>query len=653
PLIISGPSGIGKSHIMLGAAAQLVALSNVVVVYIGDAGDLIVQPGSNEQFVSVIEHMACMFIEHKPVLDAITLWYKDTGMAQTNLKVKMRELLRSIRVYCETNDVTPVFFMDDYEKIVDVPSNDLVFDIRELSRTLKFMTVVSSSNANKMRRLAESAHQCIITSTPTFEDIDNIALSAHPSLEIAEEDLRRIANDLDYYPIDIIAALTRMSNYVERDKRVYADTAFHKIDKIQICINEQILERNSRISRLHSMFVEQCLDIELQQLGASDDKMKNIRAGKNNEVISTESEELRSEMLRIKRAVFMMYHCLEIKPGSRRDLQFMVPEYAANASNLTPIESRRYSMVCQPPAAREILYATYFRGTVFEQFQWTFKLCATKYDMEPSERVRFIDLSVLELGRLVASVKNLGTERMTTATFDFGRRVSSLADCISFGSAMKRAAKVIASIRDEKPKYLPSNNQTGRLSYSTMLHFPGLDFDEKWMDEEMRKTTHHQGSFMMALTRVDSFVDGVFTGCSIKVMWIVNDPIKIEVTPPSLNQGGQAGNVKNHDEMDQASRDREREYNTPQRDTHDNDQEFGYENSWAAKAFKIFKDIGQPAKFGNVDEVGMVAMAHTDRVDGIIQNKAKLGSAVSSDMSSFGLITIQTVNELSHTLIYV
>ncbi|KAJ1938629.1 hypothetical protein EC988_007533, partial [Linderina pennispora] len=41
PLFISGPSGLGKSHLMLGAATQLAGRQNVVVIYIDDAGDLI------------------------------------------------------------------------------------------------------------------------------------------------------------------------------------------------------------------------------------------------------------------------------------------------------------------------------------------------------------------------------------------------------------------------------------------------------------------------------------------------------------------------------------------------------------------------------------------------------------------------------------
>ncbi|KAJ1942343.1 hypothetical protein EC988_006518, partial [Linderina pennispora] len=483
--------------------------------------------------------MACRFIDHQPVLDAITEWYKETEMAQTNLKVKMHDLLKRIRAYCDKKWITAVFFIDDYEKIVDKPSNDVVFDIRELSRYLQFMTVVSSSNPNKMRQIAEATQQCVITTLPDFNDIDNIALAVHPSLDITLDDLQRISKSLDNYPVDVVSTLTRLSNYVERDTRVYADTEFHKVDKVQICINEQILERSTRISRLHSMFVEQCLDNTILRADISDDALKKIRVGKNKEVISTDSGELHSEMLRIKRAVFMMYHGLEMKPGSRRDLHFMVPEYAASASSLGAIESRRYGMVCRPPAARKILYDSYFRGTVLEQFQWIFKLCASKYDMEPNERVRFFDLSLLELGRLVASVVNLETERMTTVTFDFGRQVITLTECISFDSAVEAASKIIADMRNAGPRYLPSKSkQTVTFGYTTMLHLPGLDFDEKWMAEEMRKATHHQGSFILALTREDKFTESVFTGCDIKVTWIVSDPIKVVPLAPGQERDG-------------------------------------------------------------------------------------------------------------------
>ncbi|ORX68311.1 hypothetical protein DL89DRAFT_268829 [Linderina pennispora] len=475
PLFISGPSGLGKSHLMLGAAAQLAGRQNVVVIYIDDAGDLI--------FVSVVEHMACRFIDHQP-------WYKETEMAQTNLK--------RIRAYCDKKWITA---------IVDKPSNDV------------FMTVI-----------AEATQQCVITTLPDFNDIDNIALA-------------RISKGLDNYPVDVVSTLTR----------VYADTEFHKVDKI--------LERSTRISRLHSIFVEH------------DDALKKVRVGKN--------KELYSEMLRIKRAVFMMYHGLEMKPGSRRDLHFMVPDLGA-------IESRRYGM---------ILYESYFRGTILEQFQWIFKLCASKYDMEPNER--------------------LG-QRMTTVMFDFGRQVITLTDCITFDNAIEAASNIIADMRKAGPRYLPSKSkQTVTFGHTTMLHLPGLDFDEQ--------ATHHQGSFILALTREDKFTESVFTGCDIKVTWIVSDPIKVE-------RDGRTTGVKGlPNPADAQAAEREREYNAPLRDMYDNDTEFGYENSWSAKAIKIFGRIGDKSRFAGADDVGMIAVNP-------------------ESMSSFGFIAIETVNALKPTL---
>ncbi|KAJ1929871.1 hypothetical protein EC988_010075, partial [Linderina pennispora] len=87
---------------------------------------------------------------------------------------------------------------------------------------------------------------------------------------------------------------------------------------------------------------------------------------------------------------------------------------------------------------------------------------------------------------------------------------------------------------------------------------------------------------------------------------------------------------------------REREYNAPLRDMYDNDTEFGYENSWSAKAIKIFERIGDKNRFAGADDVGMIVVAPNDRVGGIIQSKGKLSGVNPESMSSFGFIAIET-----------
>ncbi|ORX73141.1 hypothetical protein DL89DRAFT_265281 [Linderina pennispora] len=608
PLLISGPWGIGKSHLMFGAAAKLACMPKVVVIYIGDAGDLIVQPGSNDQYIAVIEHIACAFINYPVALDAISRWYRNSGTSQANLAEHTNLLLK------------------------DIHGNQLVIDILGLGQSQQFMTVVSTSNANKVDQVVGCTVQCIISGVPTNADIANIAFAVHPSLELSAEQLERASAQLDNHAVDVVSALTRLSNYVERRSDAQVSTGLHSSDPLRVCINEQILERNSRILRQHSAFVTQTLSKTISRFDVMDMHRVGPEIGDSMWAISTKTGDLRAKLLRIKLAIFREHHGLSMEPNLCRDLQFVVPDYAlGNGQYASAAFCHRNDSTTQPAAACGILYRSYFSGTVHEQFQWIFDGASLKRDIDTPTRLRYFDLSFLELEQLVASACALSDESKMIVSIDFGRRVFQHRHCTTFGEATTIARAAAERMSKDPPRYLPVNkNAEIEIRYSTMLYFPTIEFDKEWKGKGMKTTTYDQGSFMLALTRIDWFTNGRYTTCKIEATWIANDPIELEI-PLSSNEP--AAHKSNQD--------------------YDMVKALEYENSWSARAIGIFSGIGQRESFGNVSKVDMLVVTRQDRVDGIIRGKHRLTSMDPMHMSRCGLVAIETISKLRRTLSYI
>ncbi|KAI8319126.1 hypothetical protein GQ54DRAFT_341477 [Martensiomyces pterosporus] len=413
PILITGPRHIGKSHIMLQVGARLASAPDVVVVYIGTCSDLLLlennENDKNAKYAYLVEYIVCAFCEHPEVNNFGDEWYKSTNMGKMGCEIATSTLLRSLSDLCKSKGVTAVFMLDEYEKIDGVPAQDVIFNATELTSAYGFMTILSTSNANHFH--TPSAYKCAITGVlEGTDEASNMAMALDPDLPVPEDDLKRLAVAAEYHPLDLVKMLAQYKNRLEQGT----------LD-LQLIISEQDLSRRTRIAHMHMEFLDEQHQKETNNIskpqvsatttaaaaaatattinsetsiGAGD----VARTGHDNQLIKNSatsdqplniaSSDHRLDRItrEVMRAVFSVYHHLDFKLGSIRDLQMMAAEVSGNATKLTLAQIRRYGSRTFPPSAAAVLYGLHFNGTVYEQFHWLFNAIQSKHEFNVHER---------------------------------------------------------------------------------------------------------------------------------------------------------------------------------------------------------------------------------------------------------------------------
>ncbi|KAJ1643077.1 hypothetical protein LPJ64_005118, partial [Coemansia asiatica] len=173
----------------------------------------------------------------------------------------------------------------------------------------------------------------------------------------------------------------------------------------------------------------------------------------------------------------------------------------------------------------------------------------------------------------------------------------------------------------------PSPHRIAASGMSTMIYFPNLTFQNKpqqrqqqqqtdddasWVDQALSANTSFAGTFIACVTRDNIFSDeGTYQRCEYRLTWIACDPLKAIPFPTSVDSGD-----KNENETGN--------YQSP-KDMTDYDAQYGYVESWSAKAFRIFPALKKRCTAAIPTDVlkavKMFALAQNDRATGIIEEK--------------------------------
>ncbi|KAJ1957957.1 hypothetical protein GGI12_004869 [Dipsacomyces acuminosporus] len=361
--------------------------------------------------------------------------------------------------------------------------------------------------------------------------------------------------------------------------------------------------------------------------------------------------------MNIMKAIFAIYHRLEFQPGNVRDLQFMVNDIPGNLDKFTQLEQQQYASRIFPASAIGPLYKLHFKGTVLEQFSWLFNQSGgtEKSQSDQSYRIRFFDLSLVEMNCINATAKNPLTDETWGVNLDytFGYYRAPLGYS-TFDLAVKYLNEVLAIQRSRaEPRYYPreitvKENEFMTLQNSVILHFPELGLNDDWIDGEIKKKTHHQGSFLAVLTRSDRFKirrknqsDASITwkgdlipeycSCTFEVTWIVNDPIYTATIDGSANTF--------EDQTAQNTGDPGERVIVRPESTLSADLQFGPTESWSAKAIKMFPQLSRftvdiadqsimdsngTYKGGDLGDVRLLVLTVNERYSAIIEQSDKL-----------------------------
>ncbi|KAI8326438.1 hypothetical protein GQ54DRAFT_294709 [Martensiomyces pterosporus] len=561
PLALTGPCHVGKSHIMFHVAARLAADADrdVVAVYIGASADLVLDSGrrgNRAKYIYLIEHIVCAFSKHPQVAKLADCWYKDTSVAKRGLQRATNRFFRDLQQLCQISAITAIFFLDNYESMVDMPLQNVIIDAPGLCHSFGFMTVLSVSNANSLRSL--DYHKWVITGGLDEADAANLAAALFPSLGIPQDHLHTICRAAGCYPESMVQMLVQYENRMAQGT----------LD-IQGIISEQDLSCRAWIAQGHNVFI----DAQVREVSQKMDCSVLQRKGDDNEIVVTEGTCLDEVFSRAKCAVFSLYHGLDINRDMMRDLQFMDPRVFASSKELAEMGKRLCNAQFYPAAARDVLYSIYFKGTTYEQFKWLFDDMDSKNELAEELRLRYFDLSLIETGRLAATAINPLTGKQWSVSMAFCSGPAEAHGCTTFEQAMDFAVAFMEKQAATGPRYYPRHMAAPEqaLVSSVILYFPRLGFSEEWMDESVRTSTHHQGSFMLVVTRIDKFSkvgdEARYVGCEWELTWVANDPIMILESSIDLHP------------------------------TQDISTLYSTTMSWSAKAVKIFSIVRRDGRF--------------------------------------------------------
>ncbi|KAJ2732278.1 hypothetical protein H4R23_002873 [Coemansia sp. Cherry 401B] len=649
---VVGPRHVGKSHVMFELAALMACDPGVVVVYIGDCGELLRNgKGSSlrEKYIKFIEHMVSSFCQHSFVNKLVDRWYGSTGMGAEELAMRgaTRVFLRRLSDECQEHGITMVVFLDRCEEFMRAKEFEAIVTADELQHTYKAVVVATSSDPVKLdMRSVLPSYQCVVSGPMSLTDASNMCINSVRRLDITEQEMAALADGVERHALDVVGVVQKFEGHLGRlaDRRLesakLADSQGLTMEQqrrqlaITRAIAEQRQSRASRLAQMHLRFMHESFVRRAAQVDAGGIR----RTGMGQNIIDTSSPELKLVEQEIKRCAFILYHELELKPGARRDPHFMVPESSASSTkSIRGPALSQASTRCHPPAARIAMYHIHFRGRVREQFAWLFE-SQNRFDVETPIRQRYFDLLVLESGSLRGRTSNPLQDSADTPVsidftfvgqpddgFEFGFKDPR--DCTTFADAIGVVSHHIQQARHTEPAYLPRTGQT-ELEQTIMLYFPRLELNEEWMGAAQAET-HFRGSYMVAIRRVDAFALGAsdrlcgYSGCRFDVTWIASDPIHVKTAACQAEQAARVPPGK---------RGRDDAPLAPQepmlRDTVDFDGKFGSEQSWSAKAVRLFPHIrretlameGAAGALGGVRLLGLVA---EPRVRALIQDKQR------------------------------
>ncbi|KAJ1642260.1 hypothetical protein LPJ64_005881, partial [Coemansia asiatica] len=208
-------------------------------------------------------------------------------------------------------------------------------------------------------------------------------------------------------------------------------------------------------------------------------------------------------------------------------------------------------------------------------------------------------------------------------------------------------------------KIAPSPHRIAVSGMSTMIYFPNLTFQNKpqqrqqqqqtdddasWVDQALSANTSFAGTFIACVTRDNIFSDkGTYQRCEYRLTWIACDPLKVtssalldcsnvDESAPRKQTGTTATDQQQQQQQQQPEAPEGQEGRTVDRDNYRSpkdmtnyDAQYGYVESWSAKAFRIFpalkKRCTAAIPSNDLKIVKMFALAQNDRATGIIEEK--------------------------------
>ncbi|KAJ1753513.1 hypothetical protein LPJ79_000372 [Coemansia sp. RSA 1821] len=645
PFVICGPRHLGKSHVMLHVAALMTCDPGVVVIYIGDCRELCLSDKDNDisKYVRFIEHMVCSFRNYAFITTLADKWYANTNMGTNwhKMQSETSNFMLKVSDHCQQNEITVVYFLDHCEEYLDANPFDTVVYMRDLERIYGGVVVLNLSDCKHYRSCGFSmSYQCTISGVLNPVEAKSMCINSIKRLHITDTELETMLASTQYHPLDTVSVMQKFENYLADIGSSEEDAQHHRNKALGYAIADQEQSRRARVAQMHVRFVEDMIAKGTLEQGA-----KHIqRVGMCQRDIDTSTPEIHEIKREIMQCAFALYHDIELKPGSLRDIQFIVhqsPNDREHGSQRARDKSTssRNNPLCLPPIAREIMYNVHFRGTVEEQFGWLFS-SKNRFDVDESIRLRYFDNLLLESGKIHGLACNLRQEKCDfSLSFDFIRGKSDGVElgpvepreCRTFEEAIDVLNHYIEVSKKLGPEYLPRGSES-RLESSIMLYFPNLAFTEEWMDSSIREATHFHGSFMAAVTRIDLFDSAARgdskeykgKGCQFNVTWISSDPIYISASREAQErqqlqlQQMHAMSIK----KDQA--DEPMDIEEVPRDITDNDLKYGSERSWTAKAIRLFPHIQKKTKeLDTVDKVGLLAVTASQRCSSLVENKGQ------------------------------
>ncbi|KAJ2448436.1 hypothetical protein EV183_005440 [Coemansia sp. RSA 2336] len=642
PFVICGPRHLGKSHVMLHIAALMICDPGVVVIYIGDCQELCLEDKESDasKYVRFIEHMAGSFSDHQSIGGLVDKWYTSTNMGTNWHKMRSAtsNFMQELSMHCQQNEITMVYFLDHCEEYLHANPFDTVVYMKDLDQTYGGVVVLSLSDYKHYSSSEFSmSYQCTISGVLNPVEAKSMCINSIKRLRITDAEQGALLASSQFHPLDTVGVMQKFENYLEDVGSYEKDAQSHRSKALGYAVAEQEQSRRARVTQMHMRFVE-----DMVAQGALNQDIKHIeRVSMCQRDIDTSTPEIHEIKREIMQCVFSLYHDIELKPGSLRDFQFVVHQSPSDREHESrqardKSTSSRNNPLCLPPAAREIMYNVYFRGTVKEQFGL---LLGSKswFEVDESIRLRYFDNLLLESGKIHGVKRNLRQEECDfSLAFDFVRGKGDGVElgpvepreCKTFGEAIDVINHYIEASKHLDPEFLPRGNES-RAESSIMLYFPNLAFAEEWMDSSIRTVTHYHGSFMAAVTRIDLFdlASGgrskEYKGCQFNVTWISSDPTYIaairetQARQQQLQQA-HAMSVK----KDQA--DEPVHIDKVPRDMVDNDAKYGAEQSWTAKAIRLFPQIQKKTKdLGTVDTVGLLAISASQRNSKLVENKGQ------------------------------
>ncbi|KAJ2083758.1 hypothetical protein H4R24_000529 [Coemansia sp. RSA 988] len=656
PVIILGPRHVGKSHLMLEIAARMITDPGVVVIYIVDCAELRVNGNDNDcfRYSAFIEYLMCAFCNYEFIGELVQVWYGKTGMG--TLHSKMRDatqfLMHSIRKHCRENDITPVVFLDHCEDILFARSTEVIISISDLTQRLGLTTVMSGSDSVVMDpdNLPQSL-KCIVSGPFSHEDAMNMFVATHGSLPITDDELKQLFMAAEYFPLDMDRMLAQLENQSMLPR---GSTPKERQRALSEVISQQDLSRRMRVAQMHRRFQNLSLITHARSLESADSIQ---RIGPRRNIIDSDDPNLVNIKREVQLTVFMIHHVIPLKTGARRDLQFIVPEIASTSAGFTvpqaivsmlsestsamtmEISTSERSVCCHPPAACDIMYSMHFRGSVREQFSWMERK-GNKLDVDELIRLRYYDMLLMESGRIHGECRNALDDTNWTNNIRFSpvRNCPEARECTTFSAAIDVISAYIEKHNSRPPQLLPRGEEPCSRQETVAFYFPRLGLKESWMDTNIRSSTHFHGSFSALVTRIDQFNPkskgkwAGYTACHFEVMWLASDPISIST--PEADREALKIEAKNdirvaHELKRDSDRAPEFDDATIRQNLVDYDKDYGSENSWAAKAIKLFPDIKSNTeksmpRDANINSVRMLTLAPMSRYVNLKDRREKL-----------------------------